>query len=241
MVNDYRYKRPSNFFHADQSKLDQFKESDVLWAQGIRQTGAQEVHLNFEHKVARLDITLDDSGLTRQEWDEEVGALVEVADPLSANAILTLEGMPDIDGAELVVGDYYAPMTYENEKFSYREKASCGYTLNGKVLGIEVIEENATSTIGNGTGRSSIAILTGGPTDLGETKYARIFGTVPNTGVYTCYCAGPKHYYLYVPPCVLPAKATFWVRDGERRYSATLDNQTFVEGNSYPVKLVLQP
>lgn len=241
VVNDYRYKRPSNFFHADQSKLDQFKESDVLWAQGIRQTGAQEVHLNFEHKVARLDITLDDSRLTRQEWDEEVGALVDVADPLSANAILTLEGMPDIDGAELVVGDYYAPMTYEYEKFSYREKASCGYTLNGKVLGIEVIEENATSTIGNGTGRSSIAILTGGPTDLGETKYARIFGTVPNTGVYTCYCAGPKHYYLYVPPCVLPAKATFWVRDGERRYSATLDNQTFVEGNSYPVKLVLQP
>ena len=135
VVNDYRYKRPSNFFHADQSKLDQFKESDVLWAQGIRQTGAQEVHLNFEHKVARLDITLDDSELTRQEWDEEVGALVDVADPLSANAILTLEGMPDIDGAELVVGDYYAPMTYEYEKFSYREKASCGYTLNGKVLG----------------------------------------------------------------------------------------------------------
>ena len=57
--------------------------------------------------------------------------------------------------AEIVVGDYYAPMGYESQKFSYREKASCGYALNGQVLGVEVIDESK--------GRSSIATLSGGP------------------------------------------------------------------------------
>lgn len=241
VVNNYRYTRPSNFFYADQSKLAQFKASDVVWAQAIRQTGAQEVHLNFHHKVAKLVITLDDTALSHKEWSEEDGDSVNVADPLSENAVLTLEGMPDIDGAELVVGDYYAPMCYENEKFNYREKAACGYELNGKVLGVEVIDEAATATQGSGKGRSSIATLTGGPSDLGETRYARIHSTVPNTGVYTCYRLAARQYLLYVPPCELPTKATFWVRDGERRYSATLDVQKFTEGYSYPIRLVLKP
>ena len=223
VVSDYRYNRPSNFFCADQSKPEHFKESDVVWAQAIRQTGAREVHLTFHHKVAKLDITIDDSNL-KQTTEEG-----EKAFPLSENAILTLVGMPDIDGAEIVVGDYYADESYESENYSYREKASCSYENNGKVLGIEVIDE--------GNNRSSIASMTGNPTPGGS--YSEVYGTVANTATYTCYKTAPKHFLLYVPPCTLTQNAVFWVRDGERRYSAQLVQTTFKEGVCYKVKVVL--
>ena len=216
VFDNYRYSRPSNFFCADQSTAENFKKSDVLWAQGVRQTGAQEVHLHFRHKVAKLRVTVDASQLSA---------------PLTSAAVLTLEGMPDIDGAEIVVGDYYAPMGYESQKFSYREKASCGYALNGKVLGVEVIDENK--------GRSSIATLSGGPTDLGETQYARIWGPIPNTATYTCHRSSPEanEFLLYVPPCVLPAAPMFWLRDGERRYRIACPQKEYAAGYAYSVTL----
>ena len=215
VVGNYRYSRPSNFFCADQSKLKYFKQSDVVWAQSVRQTGAREVHLTFHHKVAKLLITLDDS---------------TVPFPLSDNAILTLEGMPDIDGAEVVVGDYYADESNENENYTYKQKASCSYENNGKVLGIEVIDETA--------GRSKIASMTGNPTPGGANS--SVYGTVPNTGTYTCYKTSvSKQYMLYVPPCTLMQNAVFWVRDGERRYSATLQQLKFEEGVCYHVEVVL--
>ena len=226
VVRDYRYTRPSNFFCADQSKLEHFKQSDVVWAQAIRQTGAREVYLKFKHKVARLDITIDDSNLKKTTEEGET------AFPLSDNAILTLEGMPDIDGAEIVVGDYYADESYENENYSYRQKASCSYENNGKVLGIEVIDEKTDK-------RSKIARMTGNPTEPGGA-YSSVYGIVPNTGIYTCYKPSvSKHYMLYVPPCHLSANAVFWMRDGERRYSAKLEQTTFEEGVCYKVKVVL--
>ena len=224
VVNDYRYNRPSNFFCADQSKEEHFKQSDVIWAQAVRQTGAKEVHLMFSHKVARLDITIDDSGLTQ---DVEG---VPTPYPLSPRTHLTLEGMPDIDGAELVVGDYYADQCYENEIYSYREKASCSYENNGRVLGIEVLEETPKR-------RSSIAPITGCPTPGGDNS--KVLTPVPNTATYTAYNDRPRHYLLYVPPCVLDAKAVFWIRDGERRYSAPLSVTTFEEGKLYPVTVKL--
>ena len=225
VVSDYRYTRPSNFFCADQSKLEHFKESDVVWAQAIRQTGAREVHLTFHHKVAKLDITIDDSNLMQTTEEGEK------AFPLSENAILTLVGMPDIDGAEIVVGDYYADESYESENYSYRQKASCSYENNGKVLGIEVIDE--------GNKRSSIASMTGNPTPGGS--YSEVYGTVANTATYTCYKtpSKSKHFLLYVPPCTLTQNAVFWVRDGERRYSAQLVQTTFEEGVCYKVTVVL--
>lgn len=227
VVNNYRYTRPSNFFCADQSKLEHFKQSDVIWAQAIRQTGAKEVHLMFTHKVARLDITIDDEALT-QTVDG-----VPQPYPLTDAALLTLEGMPDIDGAELVIGDYYADRGYENDSYSYREKASCSYENNGHVLGIEVLEETPKR-------RSSIATLTGGPANPGGAN-SRVVGTVSNTATYTAYADPDQrlHYLLYVPPCVLTQKAVFWLRDGERRYSATLDITSFEEGHSYPIKVTL--
>ena len=225
VVRDYRYTRPSNFFCADQSKLEHFKQSDVVWAQAIRQTGAREVYLKFKHKVARLDITIDDSNLKKTTEEGEK------AFPLSENAILTLVGMPDIDGAEIVVGDYYADDSYESENYSYRQKASCSYENNGKVLGIEVIDEVNK--------RSKIARMTGNPTEPGGV-YSSVYGIVPNTGTYTCYKTSvSKHYMLYVPPCKLTENAVFWVRDGERRYSAQLVQKQFEEGVSYKVTVVL--
>ncbi|MCI5756786.1 MAG: fimbrillin family protein [Bacteroidales bacterium] len=227
VVNDYRYNRPSNFFCADQSKEEHFKQSDVIWAQAIRQTGAKEVHLMFTHKVARLDITIDDKALT-QTVDG-----VPQPYPLTDATLLTLEGMPDIDGAELVIGDYYADRGYENDSYSYREKASCRYENNGRVLGIEVLEETPKR-------RSSIATLTGGPANPGGAN-SRVVGTVSNTATYTAYADPDQrlHYLLYVPPCVLAQKAVFWLRDGERRYSAPLNVTTFEEGRSYPIKVTL--
>ena len=226
VVNNNRYTRPSNFFCADQSKLEHFKQSDVIWAQAIRQTGAKEVHLMFTHKVARLDITIDDSGLT-QDVDG-----VPTPNPLSDRTHLTLEGMPDIDGAELVVGDYYADQCYENESFNYREKASCSHENNGRVLGIEVLEETPTR-------RSSIAPIAGCPTPGGDNS--KVLTPVPNTATYTAFKDpdGRLHYLLYVPPCVLDAPAVFWIRDGERRYSAPLSVTTFEEGKLYPVTVKL--
>lgn len=217
VFDNYRYSRPSNFFCADQSTAENFKKSDVLWAQGVRQTGAQEVHLNFRHKVAKLHVTVDASQLSA---------------PLTSAAVLTLEGMPDIDGAEIVVGDYYAPMGYESQKFSYREKASCGYTLNGQVLGVEVIDES-------NKGRSSIATLSGGPTDLGETQYAKIWGNIPNTATYTCYRPSltANQFLLYVPPCSLPEAPVFWLRDGERRYRIACPQKEYAAGYAYSVTL----
>lgn len=236
-VGDYRYSNPSNFFYADQSKLAQFKKSDVVWAQAVRQTGAREVHLNFKHKVAKLDIIVED----------EDGVL-------SDNTILTIEGMPDIDGAELVVGDYYADESYEDYSFNYKTKCSCSYENNGKVIGIEVIDEANKKSIVNA--------LTGNPYPAGGNSNSGTYAEVPNTGTYRAYkdpMADPehpntKHYMLYVPPCHLdpgfvpthvdpededspmtqsPKRAVIWLRDGTKRYSVALDQLSFEEGKCY--------
>lgn len=215
-VGDYRYTNQSNFFFADQSKLEHFKKSDLVWAQAVRQTGAREVHLNFKHKVARLDITIEDK--------EAV---------LSENAILTLEGMPDIDGAEIVVGDYYADESYEDYSYNYKTKCSCSYENNGKVIGIEVIDEANSKSIVNA--------MTGNPYPAGGLSNSGTYAKVENTGTYRAYQDpnNKKHYMLYVPPCHLdPANAgnknaVIWLRDGSTRYSVKLNQLEFVEGYCY--------
>lgn len=235
IVGDYRYERPSNFFYADQSKIEYFKRSDLVWAQAIRQTGAREVHLNFKHKVARLDITIED--------EENV---------LSDNTILTLEHMPDIDGAEIVVGDYYADESYEDYYFNYKTKCSCSYENNGKVIGIEYIDENAKS--------SRVYALTGNPYPAGGASNSVGYGMVSNTGTYRAYQdpTNKKHYMLYIPPCDLgfvpqpvdpedpegtktqsEKRAVIWLRDGTKRYSVALDQLKFEEGVLYTQKVII--
>ena len=135
---------------------------------------------------------------------------------LSGNAVVTLEGMPAIDQREVVVGDYYAAASKVNTRFGYKEKSSCSKDLNGKVLGVAVISDSEKKAL--------VQPMDG--------------SAVPNTGIYTAHRDG-SYYYLIVPPCSLSSNAVFWVRDGEKRYSYTLENKLFEQGKLYPVKIAL--
>lgn len=207
-------------FHADQRKEKNYKASDLLWAQQYMQTGAWNVHLNFEHKMACLIFEIDDSQLIDANGDDA---------PLTDAAILTLEGMPDIDQQEVVVGDYYADASKVNSNYGYRQKASCSYENNGKVLGIGV-NVDADS-------RAKVAPMTGNPTPGGA--YSSVLSAVPNTGTYMAYKVDNTSYRLIVPPCVLTEHAQIWVRDGERRYKMPLDRLVFHEGELYHVEVKL--
>lgn len=203
-------------FHADQRKLEHYKASDLLWAQQYMQTGSWNVHLNFEHKMACITFEIVDSNVTS----------------LSANAILTLEGMPDIDQQEVIVGDYYAEKSKINSagNFNYKNKSSCNFDYNGKVIGIGVNVDAAN--------RSYAYPMTGNP----NPAYTKTYSgneIVPNTGTYTAYKIDARHYRMIVPPCVLTENAQIWVRDGERRYKMQLERTEFKEGELYSVKVKL--
>ena len=202
-------------FHADQRKPEHYKASDLLWAQQYMQTGAWNVHLSFEHKMACITFELDDSGFI---------------EPLTNDAILTLEGMPDIDQQEIIVGDYYAEKSKINSagNFNYKNKSACNYEYNGKVIGIGVNVDAAQ--------RSYAYPMTGNP----NPAYNKTFSgaeIVPNTGTYTAYKIDNTHYRMIVPPCVLTENAQIWIRDGERRYKMQLTRTDFHEGELYPVKV----
>ena len=205
-------------FHADQTKEKYYRASDVLWAQTFMQTGAWNIHLGFQHKMACLDITVDDENLGEEE-------------KIGENAVLTLVGMPDIDQAEIVVGDYYADASKVNSGYGYQQKSSCSYKNNGKVLGIAVNDESAY--------RAKVARMSGNPENPGGANSSLMTSCVDNTGIYTAYKQGLKHYRLIVPPCTLSENAVFWLRDGSRRFSVKLDRLMFEEGKLYPVTLKL--
>ncbi len=204
-----RYSQYSYIFHADQSEESDYLKNDLLWAQTYMQTGSYNVHLSFNHVMACLKITL--SGVT-----------------FTNTPVVTLSGMPDIDQQEVVVGDYYAAASKVNTKYGYQDKCSCDYDNNGKVLGVAMIQESTAKAIVNP--------LTGSPSDTHHTT-----GTeVSNTGVYTAYYdSSTAAYYLIVPPCTLTTNATFLIRDGEKRYSSTLDRTSFEQGKQYPVNITL--
>lgn len=207
----------SYIFHADQSKQADYLKSDLLWAQTYMQTGSYDVHLAFNHVMACLKIT--------------------ITGDISDNAIVTLEGMPDIDQREVVVGDYYAPraknLTHYNGIFdySYKRKCQCAKADNGKVLGVAVYND-ATALV-------YIYPMTGNPTSPANTSPITY---VENSGVYTAHHASTKTYYLIVPPCELPEegpKAMFWIRDGVNRWTCVLDRKEFKQGEQYPVNITL--
>ena len=107
--NGTRVEQYSNVFHANQTKPADYKASDLMWAQTIQQTGSYNVHLSFKHVMAALLVTINDS--------TNLG--------ISDNAVLTLEGMPDIDQAEVIVGDYYAAKSKVNSNnYGYKSKHS---------------------------------------------------------------------------------------------------------------------
>ncbi|MBO4442944.1 MAG: fimbrillin family protein [Bacteroidaceae bacterium] len=194
-----RVEQYSNVFHANQTKEADYKASDLLWAQTIQQTGSYNVHLSFNHVMSALLVTVDDVN--------GIG--------ISDEAVLTLEGMPDIDQCEVIVGDYYAARSKVNSNtYGYKNKHTCTKEQNGRVIGVAVVNDALRKS---------------------ETKPLSEIG---QTATYTAYNAGNKTYRLIVPPCTLDANATFWIRDGEMRYSMQLSQTLFEQGKLY--RIVMQ-
>lgn len=255
VANGSLYDHLTPVFHADQTKEKHYRASDVLWAQTFMQTGAWNIHLGFQHKMACLDITIDDSKLTQPNSDYDPTnpeSSPTIPAPISDAAVLTLENMPDIDQAEIVIGDYYADASKYNSGYGYQQKSSCSYENNGKVLGIAVNDESAK--------RARIIQMTGNPTSVGGDNSSVITEKVKNEATYTAYRQTAKHYRLIVPPCNLDPGfvptlvdpddsespmvqsekcAVFCLRDGSRRFKVTLERLMFEEGKLYPVTLKL--
>jgi hypothetical protein len=160
---------------------------------------------------------------------------------LSANAVVTLEGMPDIDQREVVVGNYYAARSKVNSGYGYQQKHCCTKDNNGKVLGVVYINEAA--------GIAQVHPMSGNPVNEPTTvdfndsfkthPGNQFFTEVPNTGVYTAYRDGTtNNFYLIVPPCTLPAgKGVVWIRDGASRYSYELTDKTLEQGKRYTINI----
>ena len=183
-----RVEQYSNVFHADQSREVDYKASDLMWAQTIMQTGSYNVHLSFKHVMAALKITVEGD--------------------ISENAVLTLEGMPDIDQCEVIVGDYYAEKSQVNSNnFGYKGKHRCTPAESGKVIGVAEVTANGASCV---------------PISSRETT------------TYTALRVGNK-FRLIVPPSTLNQSATIWLRDGAKRYSMALSQTTFEAGKLYNV------
>ena len=98
MAGGTRVEQYSNVFHADQSREADYKASDLMWAQTIMQTGSYNIHLSFKHVMSALMVTV----------------VPGEGKDISKDAVLTLEGMPDIDQCEVIVGDYYAAKSKVN-------------------------------------------------------------------------------------------------------------------------------
>ena len=116
----------SNIFKADQRKEENYRSSDVLWAQQYMETGVDHVRLSFEHKMSALKIDISDFA----------GELTG-----SEEVILTLENMPDIDQQEVTIGNYYAEKMKDKRAYGDYWRCKCSYADNGKVLGIVVPDE----------------------------------------------------------------------------------------------------
>lgn len=119
----------SNIFKADQRKEENYRASDVLWAQQYMQTGTDHVRLSFEHKMAALLIDISDF---ESELDKTANA---------PEVVLTLENMPDIDQQEVTIGNYYAEKMKSKIAYGDYYRTMCTYANNGKVLGIVVPNE----------------------------------------------------------------------------------------------------
>ena len=201
--NPTRVEQYSNVFHANQSKAANYKASDLMWAQTIQQTGSYNIHLSFKHVMAALMINVEGIATTD-------------------NALLTVEGMPDIDQAEVIVGDYYAGASKVNVAndyydYSYRAKSSCEVGDNGKVLGIAVIN------------------------DATQKVSCKGFKDIAQSATYTAYrVPGTNTFRLIVPPCSLDTNATIWLRTGDKldqRYSLSLSQTDFAAGTLYTLNM----
>ena len=203
LVNNKVVMQYANVFHADQSHTACYKASDVLWAQNMMQTGTDEVHLDFHHVMAALKITV--SGIT-----------------LSENAVFTIEGMPDIDEAEIIVGDQYASKSKTNSACGYRQKHACTAEQNGKVLGIGVNDASA------------------------GTSSTKAFTDIDQTATYKAYrpSTSEQTFQVIVPPCTLINNAVIKIYDVNNgksvRWQATLSQTEFEQETMYHLTLNLK-
>lgn len=189
-----RVEQYSNVFHANQTKEADYKASDLLWAQTIRQTGSYNIHLSFRHVMAALVVTIEGN--------------------VTDQAVLTLENMPAIDQAEIIVGDYYAAQSKNNpHAYGYKAKHDCPAGDNGKVIGVAVVDDSQAMA------------------------FTRPLDQIAQDATYTAYPAGSRTYRLIVPPCTLGSEATFWLRDGVKRYSMQLSQTNFDAGKLYHVTM----
>ena len=198
--NGTRVEQYSNVFHADQSKEANYKACDLMWAQTIQQTGSYNVHLSFKHVMSALTIKVVNE------------SSVEISD----KAVLTLEGMPDIDQAEVIVGDYYAAKSKVNSNnYGYQNKHACDVSQNGTVIGVATIDDD------------------------GKKASTTAFSSIAQTATYTA-CHANNIYRMIVPPCELKNHATLWLRDGEKRYSMQLSVMTFEAGKQYNITMTIK-
>lgn len=208
----------AHVFYADQSREKNYKDSDLLWAQSIMQTGTDHITLSFEHKMASLVITINGE--------------------ISNAATLTLENMPDIDMQEVVVGNYYAPKAKAisgNEGYGYK-RCSSTYENNGKVIGVAINKMEAN--------KCDIVPMTGNPNPAYQTQSSEY---IANTGVYTAFRENntSKVFRLIVPPCKLTTKPVVRLCDGDKRYTFPLqigtdaEKTVFAEGKQYTIKLTI--
>ena len=122
--------------------------------------------------------------------------------------------MPDIDQAEVIVGDYYAAKSKVNSNdYGYKSKHACTRDDNGKVIGVAVVDDSQ------------------------KRAYTKPIGSVAQTGTYTACHVGQRAYRLIVPPGTLSKQATFWLRDGEKRYSMSLSQTSFEAGKLYKITM----
>lgn len=192
----------SNVFHTDQTLLRDYKAADVLWAQQYMETGCWNVHLDFHHVMSALLVTVD-TGSTGFDLD---------------GAVVTVEGLPEIDQQEIIVGDYYAAKSKVNStSYGYRNKHACTVAQNGKVLGIGV--------------------------NAGGSASCRSFATIANTATYTAHHVSPSGnvFRVIVPPVTLGDAPVIWIRsaDGRNRYKFTCPVTTFEQGCLYPFNMQL--
>jgi hypothetical protein len=191
-----------NVFYADQSTQSNYHSSDLLWAQTIMQTGTENVRLSFSHVMSCLEVTIANNSGT------------DLTSP-----VVTLEGVPDIDRGEVVVGNQYA-----NKDVNYIAGVKYGYGYvsyvsdagdNGKAIGLAELSSDGT------------------------TMSCVRFADIDKTGTYTGYKYADNVYRFIVPPFT-GSGVKVWLRDGARRYSISLgDNFTFAPSTCHQVKLTI--
>ena len=200
----------SNIFKADQRKEENYRSSDVLWAQQYMETGTDRVYLSFEHKMAalKIDVSAFASELTGTE-----------------EVILTLENMPDINQQEVTIGNYYAEKMKDKRNYGDYYRTKCTYEQNGKVLGIVVPNESEGHLVQIPfTSLSQTGVYTALKRcePIADTQETYFYLIIPP---YT------------VPDAVTP---TLWLRQGEKRWSAPLTlptDRTFESGKRYSVEM----